>query len=280
MLPTVFGAAVYQVNILIGTVLASLLTAGSISWLYYADRLVQFPLGVFGVAVSQAALPSFSGLAAENDMQGFKDALNASLRLTLFICLPATAGLAALAWPIVDVLFGRGAFGAADVSATAWALVAYGAGLPVFGLVRPLVSAYYALEDTRTPVVVGVVCLVVYVAVGLALMGPMGHVGLALAVTVSSVVNVVLLLWGLRRRFGPWARFVRPSTRSAVLSLAMGLGAWATMDLGWKAVALIPAWGAAFAVAAVLLKVPEATLYWNALRRRLARRDTGKGNAA
>ena len=111
MLPTVFGAAVYQVNILLGTVLASLLTAGSISWLYYADRLVQFPLGVFGVAVSQAALPSLSGLAAEDDMAGFQDALNASLRLTLFICLPATAGLVALAWPIVDVLFGRGAFG-------------------------------------------------------------------------------------------------------------------------------------------------------------------------
>lgn len=271
MLPTVFGAAVYQVNILIGTVLASLLTAGSISWLYYADRLVQFPLGVFGVAVSQAALPSLSGLAADNDMDGFQDALNASLRLTLFICLPATAGLAALAWPIVDVLFGRGAFGAADVSATAWALVAYGAGLPFFGLVRPLVSAYYALEDTRTPVIVATVCLVVYVAVGLALMRPMGHVGLALAVTVSSVVNVALLLWGLRRRFGPWARFARPSAKAAALSLAMGLGALATAGLGWKAVALIPAWGVAFALACVLLKVPEALLYWEAVRRRIRR---------
>ncbi len=272
MLPTVFGAAVYQVNILIGTVLASLLTAGSISWLYYADRLVQFPLGVFGVAVSQAALPSFSGLAAEGDTDGLLDALNSGLRLTLFICLPATAGLVALAWPIVSVLFERGAFGAADVSATAWALVAYGAGLPFFGLVRPLVSAFYALEDTRTPVIVATVCLVVYVAVGLALMGPLGHVGLALAVTVSSAVNVTLLLWALRRRFGPWARFARPSARAGLLSLAMGLGAFATMNQGWLAVALIPAWGLAFAAAAVWLKVPEATLFWGALRRRLARR--------
>ena len=118
------------------------------------------------------------------------------------------------------------------------------------------------------------VCLVVYVAVGLALMRPMGHVGLALAVTVSSVVNVALLLWGLRRRFGPWARFARPSTRAALLSLIIGLGAWVTMGLGWLAVALIPAWGLAFALATVLLNVPEAMIYWNALRRRLGRKTT------
>ena len=151
MLPTVFGAAVYQINIILGTVFASFLASGSISYLYYADRLVQFPLGVFGVAVSTAALPSLSALAAKNQMDDFTETLSAGLRLTLFISLPAAAGLIALAEPVVGLLFGRGAFGHGAISATAWALVGYGVGLPAFAVVRPLVSAYYALGDTRTP---------------------------------------------------------------------------------------------------------------------------------
>jgi len=112
MLPTAFGAAVYQLNIVIGTLLASYLPTGSISYLYYADRLVQFPLGVFGVAVGTVALPSLSKLASADKLDAFTETLNDSLRLTLFICLPAAAGLIALADPMVRVLFGRGAFGA------------------------------------------------------------------------------------------------------------------------------------------------------------------------
>ena len=170
MLPTAFGAAVYQLNIVIGTLLASYLPTGSISYLYYADRLVQFPLGVFGVAVGTVALPSLAKLATSDHLNEFTDTLNASLRLTLFICLPAAAGLIALADPMVRVLFGRGAFDAHAIAATAGALVAYGVGLPAFACVRPLYSAYFALGDTRTPAVTAVVCLVVYVVSGYALM--------------------------------------------------------------------------------------------------------------
>jgi len=274
MLPTVFGAAVYQINIVIGTMLASLLAAGSISYLYYADRLVQFPLGVFGVAVSTAALPSLSALAARGDMDDFRATLNASIKLTLFISLPAAAGLMALAEPIVALLFQRGAFAAEAVNATAWALVAYGAGLPAFALVRPLVSAYYALQDTKAPVRIGVVSLVVYVASGVGLMQVMDHVGLALATTISSWVNAVLLLIGLRAKFGPgWATFQRQALLYAAQSAAMGLAALGTISLGRWAVALIPLWAVAYAALSLATGVPEARLVLDALRRRLRRKQ-------
>lgn len=137
MLPTVFGAAVYQLNILLGTLLASFLPVGSVSYLYYADRLVQFPLGVFGIAVSTAALPSLAKLAAKNEMKEYDKALSLALGLTLFIALPAAAGLVALAQPVIALLFERGAFTAEAVTATAQALVAYSAGLPFIALSPP-----------------------------------------------------------------------------------------------------------------------------------------------
>ncbi|MFW6005022.1 MAG: murein biosynthesis integral membrane protein MurJ, partial [Desulfonatronovibrionaceae bacterium] len=144
MLPTVLGAAVYQLNILLGTVLASFLPRGSISYLYYADRLVQLPLGVFAVAISTAALPSLSALAGKGDISGFKKTLNHSLGLTLFIALPCTAGLMGMSQPLIDIVFGRGEFQEQAVQATAAALVGYAAGLPAFSCVRPLVSAFFA----------------------------------------------------------------------------------------------------------------------------------------
>jgi putative peptidoglycan lipid II flippase len=142
MLPTVFGAAVYQINTLLGTLLASFLAAGSISYLYYADRLVEFPLGVFGLAVSTAALPSLSALAATGKTEEFRGTLSSTLRLTLFVSLPAMAGLMALARPIVLLLFGRGRFDAAAVVATAQAVMAFALGLPFAALARPLASAW------------------------------------------------------------------------------------------------------------------------------------------
>jgi putative peptidoglycan lipid II flippase len=271
MLPTVFGAAVYQINILIGTFLASLLSAGSISYLYYADRLVQFPLGVFGVAVSTAALPSLSRLSARADMDGFREALNASLRLTLFISLPAAAGLCALSEPVVSLLFERGAFADGAVEATALALMGYSVGLPAFAIVRPLVSAYYALEDTRTPVIAATLCVALYVACGVSMMQTLGHVGLALATTVASWGNAAILLWGLRRKLGQWATFQKGAALFAVLGAAIGGGAWLTADLGLWSVALIPLWAVAYAALTVLLKVPEATMVSDVLRRKLTR---------
>ncbi|GFM38596.1 murein biosynthesis integral membrane protein MurJ [Desulfovibrio psychrotolerans] len=200
MLPAVFGAAVYQVSIVVTTMLASLLPEGSISHLYYADRLVQFPLGVFGLAVGTAALPALASLAAKGDHAAFRSTLATSMRLTLFISLPAAAGLAGMAEPIVNVLFGRGAFGPADVHGTVLALWGYAAGLPAFAAARPLLAAFHARRDARTPVAAAVGGLFVTTASGLALMQPMGHTGLAVAVTLGSWANVLLLHHLLARR--------------------------------------------------------------------------------
>ena len=270
MLPTAFGAAVYQFNIVIGTLLASYLPTGSISYLYYADRLVQFPLGVFGVAVGTVALPSLSKLASAKKMDAFTDTLNASLRLTLFICLPAAAGLIALSTPMVQVLFGRGAFGPHAVSSTAGALIAYGVGLPAFACVRPLYSAYFALSDTRTPAVTAAICLVAYVATGIALMGPLAHVGLALATSVSSWVNVAVLGIILRKKLGgSWFSPGRTTVISLLLSFGVGFGSFATAGRPLLSLLLIAGWGVAYMVVASLLRVEEARLLTDFALRRL-----------
>jgi putative peptidoglycan lipid II flippase len=277
MLPTAFGAAVYQLNIVIGTLLASYLPTGSISYLYYADRLVQFPLGVFGVAVGTVALPGLAKLAASGRTGEFTETLNASLRLTLFICLPATAGLIALADPMVRVLFGRGAFGAEAIAATAGALVAYGAGLPAFACVRPLYAAYFALSDTRTPAVTAAACLVVYVVSGLALMGSTAHVGLALATSISSWFNVLVLGFILRKKLGGrWFAPGRTTLWGAILSLGVGLGAYATARYPYPALAGIAVWAVAYMALASLFRVEEARMLTDFVCRRLQRR---KGQA-
>jgi putative peptidoglycan lipid II flippase len=272
MLPTVVGAAVYQLNNVVNTQLASFLSQGSISFLYYADRLVQFPLGVFGLAVSTAALPSLSSLAASARLREFSDTLNATLGLILFISLPAAAGLIGLREPLIRVLFERGAFEAGAVQATAGALFGYAVGLPAFSCVRALVSAYYALEDTVTPVVVASICLVFNAALGLALMQFLAHVGLAVAVSCASWLNILLLGAYLRRRSGPWFAPGRHLTSMAGLSVLIWAGSSATSHWGWPALALIPAWAGIYVAGSLLLGVPEARLASGAVRRRLGRR--------
>lgn len=277
MLPTVFGAAVYQINILIGTLLASLLTAGSISYLYYADRLVQLPLGVFGVALSTAALPSLSQLYASQDHDGFRRTLNTTLSMTLFVCLPSAAGLAGMSLPIIDAVFGRGAFGDEAVRATAWALVGYSLGLPAFACVRPLLSAFYAMEDTRSPVLVAALCLVINVALSLLLMRHLAHVGLALATALSSWVNVLFLGAILRRRLGPWLAVGPQLARMTALSAVLGGAALGTSLLGKTALLLIPGLAALYGLTALKWNIDEARMTWQLitkLRQTYQRRRT------
>jgi putative peptidoglycan lipid II flippase len=275
MLPSVLGSAVYQINLLLSTLLASFLPVGSISYLYYADRLVQFPVGVFGLAVSTAALPSLSRLAAAGEMDEFSEVVRSSMRLSLFISLPAMAGLIALATPLIRLLFGRGAFGPDAVTATAGALMAYGVGLPAIALVRPLVGAFYALENTRLPVAVATFCVAVNIGLGWLLMQSMAHVGLALAVSVASFVNVGLLSVLLRRRIGVWPLGLSHVLRCAAASLAMGLAAWALTGRSLAWLALIPAWAALYFGLARLLGLAEARMLFDALRRRVSRRRGG-----
>lgn len=272
MLPTVFGAAVYQINILLSTLLASFLPVGSVSYLYYADRLVQFPLGVFGIAVSTAALPSLAKLAAKDNQAEFDGALAATLGLTLFIALPSAAGLIGLASPVISLLFGRGAFSPEAVSATSSALVAYSVGLPFIALSRPLVAAFYALENTRTPVKIAVICLVANVSLGYILMQSLAHVGLALAVSLSSMLNFILLYVMLRRKRGASLIPMASAMKSGALSLLVGVGAFTTMSWHPWWLLLIPVWAVAYIGAARVLRMDEARLFTETIGGRIKRR--------
>ena len=275
MLPTVFGAAVYQINILLGTLLASFLPVGSVSYLYYADRLVQFPLGVFGIAVSTAALPSLSRLAAKGEMDEFDKALSASLGLTLFISLPAAAGLIGLAEPVITLLFERGAFTADAVTATAQALVAYSVGLPFIALARPLVAAFYALEDTRTPVRIAVACLIANVGLGVWLMQPLAHVGLAVAVSASSLLNFALLHLLLTRKRGVRLLPSGSVFKIGLLSIVIGWGAFVTANWNPWWLLLIPVWVIVYVLLALVLRLGEARMLVDAYRARSRRRKEG-----
>jgi len=221
MLPAVFGSAVYQFNQFMGTLLATFLPEGSVSWLYYADRVVQFPLGVFAIAISTAALPSLSGHAARKDLQEFNETLSHALRLVFFITLPAMAGLMVLGKPIVYILFQRGAFTHQSTVMTCQALFYYTLGLWAFSGVRILVSAFYALQDTKTPVKVAIVALVANVGLSLALMRPLRHGGLALALSIASSVQFVLLAVLLVRRLPNLA--LRPMMVSAARGVLASL---------------------------------------------------------
>ncbi len=267
MLPTVFGAAVYQLNILAGTILASFLASGSIAYLYYADRLVQFPLGVFAVAISTAALPSLSALAGDQNMTGFKKTFNSSLSLTLFIALPSTAGLIGLSYPLIEVIFGRGAFDQQAVEATSLALVGFAVGLPAFSCVRPLISAFYSLEDTVTPMKIAVVSLVLNVFLGLILMQHLAHFGLALAASISSWVNVIFLGLALKRKIGPWMTIGNNLIKMAVASLALLFLLKFVSVPSWTAVALIPVWAFLYIIVAIMIKIPDVNIVFRAWRR-------------
>ncbi|MBW2566702.1 MAG: murein biosynthesis integral membrane protein MurJ [Deltaproteobacteria bacterium] len=234
MTPAVFGAAVYQINILVGTLLATLLPEGSVSYLYYADRMVQFPLGVFAIALATAVLPSLSKQAVMNDMEGLRSSFSYALRLVFFITIPAMTGLIILREPIVSLLFQRGAFDAASSRLTAEAVLYYAVGLWAFSGVRIVVSAFYSLQDTKTPVKTAVVSLLTNIVLSLLLMGSMQHGGLALATSLASGVNLTLLILALRRRLGRiGARGIiesvfRSVACAAIMGAVIGLaGHWA-----------------------------------------------------
>ena len=198
--PAALGAGVLQINLFVDTLIASFLPTGAISYLYYADRLNQLPLGVIGIAVGTVLLPEMSRHLKRGDHAAATHSQNRAFELSLLFTLPAAAAFLAVADPIVSVLFERRSFGAADAAATAATLMAYAIGLPAFVLIRSVLPGFYAREDTATPVRIAVVAVAVNIALKLALMGPLQQVGLALATSLSSWLNVVLLGLALRRR--------------------------------------------------------------------------------
>ena len=224
--PVIFGGAVYQINILIGTLLGSLLDQGSVTYLYFADRLVQFPLGVFAIATATAVLPSLSRQAASGDLDPLKDTFAQTLKLVFFIMIPASVGLIILREPIVALLFQRGEFDIQATRLTAQALLYYSIGLWAFSAVRIVAVTFFALQDTRTPVKMAGISILANIVLGIVLMKPLAHGGLALATSLASILNLGLLLGALRARLGRlgWESIGLSACRSLVCSIVMGIG--------------------------------------------------------
>ncbi len=227
--PALFGAAVYQINNLVICLMGSFLPQGSVSYLYYADRLVQFPLGVFAIAMATAVLPTLSHQASTVQMAAMRDTFSHALQLILFMTLPSMIGLIVLREPIVALLFQRGAFDAQTTQLTADALLYYGIGLWAFAAVRILINTFYALKDTRTPVKMAVVAIAANVVFGAVLMRTMSHSGLALALSLASMLHLSLLTFALDRKVGgiQWDTIVRSILRSGCCALLMGGAVWA-----------------------------------------------------
>ena len=199
MVPVLFGIGVYFVDVILARHFLSNLSVGSQSYFSWALRLCDFPQGIFVMALQSATLPSLARLVARGEEEEVSATFAFGLRLALFVALPATALFVGLAHPLVVAIFQRGAFDATSSQQTAWALMAQGAGIWMVAAVRQLVAAYYARGDTRTPVIVAAIDLMVFIALALTLRGPLGHVGISLAVTGASAAQMVLL-WSLLRR--------------------------------------------------------------------------------
>jgi putative peptidoglycan lipid II flippase len=202
ILPTMIGLSVAQVNILVNTLLATYLPEGSVSYLYFGMRLIHFPLGMFGVALATALLPTLSTQAARREFGEMRKTVSFGLRLIFYICIPAMVGLITLRVPIVSVLFQHGEFGRIATEGTATAVLYYAVGLWAFAGVRVVVPAFYSMQDTRTPVKIGVLAMLANIVLNLILMLPLRHGGLALAASLASGLNLTLLLWVLRKRIG------------------------------------------------------------------------------
>ncbi len=228
ILPAALGAGVAQINLLADVVFASFLPPGAVSFLYYADRVNQLPLGVVGVAVGTALLPLLSRQIRAGDEAGAQASQNRALELALLLTVPAALALIVARQPIIAVLFERGAFGPAETDATAAALAAFALGLPAYVLIKVLTPGFFARQDTRTPVKIAVVSLITNIVLNVALLVPLGHVGIALATALSNWLNAGLLAWRLRGsdllRLG--ARLRRRLPRILLASVAMAFGLW------------------------------------------------------
>jgi putative peptidoglycan lipid II flippase len=269
MLPAIFGSSVAQLNVLVGGIIASMLGVGKISLLYYSDRLMEFPLGLFGIALATVTLPYLSRQYANESYDEFSATLDWSMKLVLLIATPAAVGLIVLAEPLVATLFYGGVFGYNDVVLTALALQAFAVGLVGFSFVKILAPAYFAREDTKTPVRIGLIALAVNFVLSVSLawyltsIGYAGtHAGLALAISIAALLNALLLYRGLIRdgvlRHSPgWASLLVQVLVAIVLMwividqldrpLSWWVGATLMERVGWLAVSITTGAGVYFA---------------------------------
>ncbi len=199
MIPALFGVSVSQINLLLDTFIASFLMTGSISYLYYSDRLLEFPLGLFGIAIATVILPALSKKHVNAEGNGFESTMDWGVKAILLLGMPAMCGLIVLAKPMLMVLFMRGEFTLHHVEMASYSLMAYGCGLLSFMLIKVLAPGYYSRQDTKTPVRYGIIAMVSNMAFNLMLAYPFGYVGLAIATSMSALLNAGLLYRGLHK---------------------------------------------------------------------------------
>ncbi len=232
MLPGAIGAGVVQINLLIDLVIASLLPTGAVSYLYYADRVNQLPLGVIGVAVGTALLPLLSRQLRSGEDEAARNSMNRAVEFALLLTVPAAAALVVIADPVITVLFQRGFFDADVASATSLALMAYAAGLPAYVLIKIYGPGYFARQDTVTPVKIASLCVAINLVLNLSLIGPLGHAGIALATAISAWINAWLLVRILKKRghYSADGALKRRLPRIVFATAVMAAALWAAME--------------------------------------------------
>ena len=282
-LPVFFSSSVSQINNFLGTIFASFLATGSITYLFYGMRFIHFPLGIFGVAIATAVLPTLSSQAAKQDMESFRDTLSLGIRLVFFIMFPAMAGLITLRVPIVNLLLEHGEFNRISTVGTAVALLYYAVGLWAFAGVRVVSQAFYSLQDTKTPVRIALLALATNIVLSMMLIQtPLQHGGLALANSLSAALNITLLTKKLRKKIGRMdgRRIFASLVKIVPASLAMAaIGWWVSRDPMWDSpgntLVKIEWLGGGMAASAVfyiaamwLLRSEELAFLWGIIRRK------------
>lgn len=284
MVPSLLGLSVTQVNLTVSTVLGSFFTGGP-TYLFYGMRLIQFPLGIFGVALAMAILPTLSSQAARGALDELRTTLGFGLRMILFIIVPAMVGLILLRTPIVHLFFEHGTFTAQDTEATAFVVLCYALGLWAFGGVRIIVAAFYSLQDTKTPAISAAVAVAANILLSLLLMKPLGAAGLAFATALAAMVNGGILVAVLNRRLGgvEWGTVGRSSLRVTIACAPMAMACWWAASApvwthpdDWIAKSVMLFGAIAVSVGSyvgvhALLRSDELDVAWGMVRRKLGR---------
>ncbi|EKE80835.1 murein biosynthesis integral membrane protein MurJ [Idiomarina xiamenensis] len=269
MLPALFGVSVSQINLLFDTLIASFLMSGSISWLYYSDRLLEFPLGLFGIAIATVILPALSARHSDRSAIEFQRTLDWGIRMVVLLGLPAMAGLIVLAQPMLMVLFMHGAFSYSDAQMASYSLIAYATGLLSFMLVKVLATGFYSRQDTKRPVKFGIIAMLTNMVFNVIFAIPFGYVGLALATALSALVNAGLLGITLKREgalvWQPGSVSFLSKVLLATLLMTVLLVMlqpalpdwqhWSVSERSWRLAALIGVGGGAYLLSLLVLGV-------------------------
>jgi len=283
MAASAYGAAVYQINVIVITFLASFLVTGSVSWLWYADRIMEFPLGIFGISLATVLLPTMSDHASSGDHVNMRHTLNYGLRMSFVLTLPAMVGMIVLAEPIIRVIFQHGSFSPASTLATSQALVFFSLGLPFIAAVRVTTNAFFSVKNAKTPVMMANYAVIINIAAALILMRPMAHNGLALALSISALANFSFQILAYRKKVGSIGLklVMRSIAKTTVASAVMGgcvwsiavLGGFFSLDSSWMTTAIelglcIGAGSVSYPLVLFILKSEEAHELWTMLRKR------------